>query len=126
MAKKGESNDRLSIWPTAMACCLPLVLIILWSGPFDLAVFGTAVLLMSWACSALLALAMAIFSALSHHWWRAVSMSVLPFVTLVVIVNASSFWSFGKRDFPRTLMPAVLTDGLFSIWLVRQWRLCGS
>jgi hypothetical protein len=32
----------------------------------------------------------------------------------------------GKRDFPRTLTPAVLTDGLFSIWLVRQWRLCGS
>jgi hypothetical protein len=31
-----------------------------------------------------------------------------------------------KRDFPRTLTPAVLTDGLFSIWLVRQWRLCGS
>jgi hypothetical protein len=97
MAKKGESNDRLSIWPTAMACCLPLVLIILWSGPFDLAVFGTAVLLMSWACSALLALAMAIFSARSHHWWRAVSMSVLPFVTLVVIVNAGSFWSFAME-----------------------------
>jgi hypothetical protein len=43
---------------------------------------------------------------------------------LAVILHR--MWIDGKRDFPRTLTPAVLTDGLFSIWLVRQWRLCGS
>jgi hypothetical protein len=42
------------------------------------------------------------------------------------LVDRDALRLLSKRDFPRTLMPAVLTDGLFSIWLVRQWRLCGS
>jgi hypothetical protein len=92
MATTDVSNDRFTMWPTALACCFPLILIILWSGPFDLAFFGVPVLFMTWACSALLALAVAIFSAGARDWWRAVSMSVLPLITLVVIASAGTLW----------------------------------
>jgi Cytochrome P460 len=50
----------------------------------------------------------------------------LPFPDGTVLVKLAWKHIQCKRDFPRTLTPAVLTDGLFSIWLVRQWRLCGS
>jgi hypothetical protein len=47
-------------------------------------------LFMTWACSALIALGIAIFSA--RDWWRAISMSVLPLATLVGIANAGTVW----------------------------------
>ena len=80
------------MWPTASACCFPLILIILWGGPFDLAFLGVPVLFMTWAWSALLALGIAIFSASARDWWRAISMSVLPLATLVLIANAGTVW----------------------------------
>jgi hypothetical protein len=91
------SKDRFTMWPTALACCFPLILIILWSGPFDLAFSGVPVLFMAWACSALLALGIAIFSASARDWWRAVSMSVLPLATLVAIANAGTIWPFAME-----------------------------
>jgi hypothetical protein len=92
MATTSVSTDRFTMRPTALTCCFPLMLIILWSGPFDLAFLGVPVLLMAWACSALFASGIVIFSARARDWRRAVSMSVLPLATLVVIVNAGTVW----------------------------------
>lgn len=86
--------DRFAIWPIALAGAFPLVLIVLWSGPFGLTFAGVPILLAVWSGSALLALGMAAFSAGSHFWRRALSLSVLPLVTLVAIANASTLWSF--------------------------------
>jgi hypothetical protein len=92
MAATGVSKDRFTIWPAALACCFPLVLIILWTGPFNLAFLGVPVLLMVWACSALVASGMAALSARARDWRRAVSKSVLPIATLVAIAHADSIW----------------------------------
>ena len=80
------------MWPTVLACCFPLILIILWTGPFDLAFLGVPLLFIIWACSALLALGIAIFSARARDWRRVVSILVLPLATLVVIANAGTVW----------------------------------
>lgn len=85
-------KDRFTMWPTALACCFPAILIVLWTGPFDLAFLGVPVLFMTWACSALLALGITIFSARARDWRRAISMSVLPLATLVAIANAGTIW----------------------------------
>jgi hypothetical protein len=90
MATTIGSKDRFMMWPTALACCFPVILLILWTGPFDLAFLGVPVLFIAWACSALLALGIAIYSARARDWRRAVSMSVLPLATLVVIANAGT------------------------------------
>jgi hypothetical protein len=92
MATTTLSEHRFSMWPAALACCFPLILIILWTGLFDLALDGVPVLLVIWAYSALLALGMALFWASAHNWRRAVSMSVLPLVTLAAMANASTVW----------------------------------
>ncbi len=91
------SRDRIIIWPTALACFFPLILIILWSGPFDLTFLGMPILAVTWASSALLALGIAIFSASTRNWWRTISMLVLPLVTLVVIANAGTVWLFAME-----------------------------
>jgi hypothetical protein len=83
-------EDRFTIWPTALACFFPLILIILRIGRFDgqfgLAIVGELVVLMTWVCSALLAFFL-MLSARTGDWRRAVSMSVLPLATLVVIAG---------------------------------------
>jgi hypothetical protein len=84
--------DHFTIWPTAWAFLFPVILIILWSGPFDLIFLGVPILLTAWACSALLALGIGIFSARARDWRRAISMLVLPLATLVVIANAGTVW----------------------------------
>jgi hypothetical protein len=86
--------DRFAKWPLVLAFSFPLLLIILWIGPFGVTFAGVPILIMVWACSALLALVMAILAATVHRWRQAFSLSVLPLTTLVVIVNAGSVWPF--------------------------------
>jgi hypothetical protein len=69
-----------------------VILIVLWSGPFDLTFLGIPVLLTAWTCLALLALAKAIFSVCAREWRRAGSMSILPFMTLVAVTHANVLW----------------------------------
>ena len=85
-------TDHFTIWPTVWAFLFSLILILLWSGPFDLAFLGLPVLALTWACSALLAIGLAISSARARDWRRATSMSVLPLATLVAIANAGTVW----------------------------------
>ena len=87
------SEDRLLAWPIALACGFPAILILLWSGPFDLAFAGVPVLLIVWTCTALLASGMAISSMRARVWRPAFSCSLLPIVTLIAIANAGSVWS---------------------------------
>ena len=44
MATTSVSKDRFTMWPTALACCFPAILIVIWTGPFDLALLGVPVL----------------------------------------------------------------------------------
>jgi hypothetical protein len=88
------SEDRFTVWPIALACCFPAILIILWAGPFNPASLGVPVLFMTWACSASLALGIAIVSASVRDWRRAVSMSVLPLATLIVIARTGTIRPF--------------------------------
>ena len=114
MATTSVSKDRFTTWPTALACCFPLILIILWSGPFDLAFLGVPVLFVIWTCSALLALGIALFSASTRQCWRAVSTSVLPLATLVVIANAGTVWQLamdvGERIHFQVMRRSYLED----------------
>jgi hypothetical protein len=131
MATTSVSEDRFTMWPIALACCFPAILIILWAGPFDLALLGVPVLFMTWACSALLASGITIFSASARDWRRAVSMSVLPLATLIVIANAGTIWPLavetGERMHFQTMRRNYLEDvsklpssgePRFAIW---QW-----
>lgn len=86
------SNDRFAMWPIALACGFPAVLTLLWSGPFEVSSLGVPVLLLAWVCSALLASGLAFFSARARDWRQAVSMSVLPLVTLALLANAGVIW----------------------------------
>ena len=114
MATTRTSNDRFAIWPTALACCFPLILVILWTGPFDLALFGVPVLFMTWACSALLAFGIAIISAGARDWRRVLSMSVLPLATLVIVANGSTVWALamdtGERIHFQAMRRSYLED----------------
>lgn len=92
MATTNVCANRFVIWPIALACIFPLVLIILWSGPFDLAFAGVPVLFFVWTVSAVAASGMASFSAGAQIWRRALSLSVLPLLTLVAIANAGLVW----------------------------------
>jgi hypothetical protein len=86
------SKNCFAAWPTVLACCFPLLLILLWSGPFGLAFVGAPILFVIWACAALVALAIAIFSARDRRWRHATSMIVLPLLTLAVIASAGTVW----------------------------------
>jgi len=97
VATTGVIKHRFTAWPTALACGFPLTLIMLWSEPFDLAFVGAPLLFMAWACSALLALGIAIFSLSARDWWRAGSTSILPVATLVVIANAGTVWPLAMQ-----------------------------
>jgi hypothetical protein len=81
------------VWPTALASCFLLILIILWSGPFDLVFLGVPILFTTWACSALFALGLTIVSVRARDWRRAVSTSILPLVTVIAVVNAGTVWA---------------------------------
>lgn len=91
-ATSGVGNDRVATWPIASACCLPVILILLWSGSFEISFLGVPVLLLAWICSALLALVLALLSARARDWRRALSMSVLPLATLAAVANAGVVW----------------------------------
>jgi hypothetical protein len=114
VATTSVSTDRFTMWPTALACSFPLMLIILWSGPFDLAFLGVPVLLVMWACAALCASGVAIFSARARDWRRAISMSVLPLATFVAIVNNGTVWQLavetGERIHFRAVRRGYLED----------------
>ncbi len=114
MATANLGEDRFVVWPAALVCCFSVTLISLWTGPFILAFAGVPILLMIWACSALLALGMAIFSATARNWRRAVSMSILPLVTLVMIANAGTVWPLaietGERIHFRAMRRSYLED----------------
>lgn len=106
--------DHVKLWPTAWAVLFPAILIILWSGPFGLVFLGAPILLLVWACSALLASGLAIFSARAHNWRRAISMSVLPLATLIAIANAGTVWSLamdiGERLHFQVMRRSYLVD----------------
>jgi hypothetical protein len=84
-------EDRFTIWPIALACGFPIVLILLWAGPFVLAFVGAPILMMVWASSALLASVFAFSAARVRLWRRALSVSVLPLATFAAI--ATDVWA---------------------------------
>jgi hypothetical protein len=94
MATARINENRFTVWPTTLACCLPVALIALWTGPFDLAFMGVPVLLMIWTCSALFAAGIAISAIKARSWKQVVSMSTLPLATLVVAANFGTLWPF--------------------------------
>jgi hypothetical protein len=97
-AASSEESDGLAIWPLALAIGFPALLILIWTGPFDLAFVGAPIILWVWTLAALVALS----SAPSGEWRRAISMSVLPLASLVAILNASTFWYFAIDAGERT------------------------
>jgi hypothetical protein len=107
MTTTSVSKDRFTMWPTVLVCGFPLILVAVWSGPFDLAFLGVPILFITWTCAALLALTMAIVSARARYWWRAASMAVLPLATLVAIAKADAIWPFAMEAGERIHFQAV-------------------
>ena len=70
------------------------ILIVLWTGPFDLVFAGVAILFIIWMCAFLMTLVMAVLSARVHRWRHALSLLVLPIATLIVVANADCVWLF--------------------------------
>jgi hypothetical protein len=87
-------GDSIAIWPFVLACILPIMLVLVWSGPFDLAMLGAPIVLVIWANAALFALVFAIFSAIERGWRRTVSMLILPLMSLAALLNFGPLWSF--------------------------------
>ncbi|WP_314951863.1 hypothetical protein [Bradyrhizobium cosmicum] len=106
-ATTSVGNDRFAMWPIALTCCFPVILILLWSGPFEVSFLGVPVLFLAWVGSALLALGLALFSARARDWRRAISMSVLPLATLVVVTNAGVIWPLAMEIGERIHFQAV-------------------
>jgi len=94
MAREAR-KDRFTIWPAVLACGFPVVLVLLWSGRIDLMDFGA--LFLVWSLSALVVLVMAIVSLWARAWRRAISRSILPFATIIMIVCANAVWSFAMH-----------------------------
>src|SRR2546425_1889654 len=86
--------NAMAIWPFVLTCIFPIILVFVWSGPFDLAMLGAPILFIIWANAALFALVFAIFSAIERTWRRSVSMLILPLVSLAALVNFGPVWSF--------------------------------
>jgi hypothetical protein len=93
-AKSGSIRDGFTIWPLVLTVGFPVLLVLVWTGPFELAFVGAPIVLSMWAVAALLALFIAIVSASNRAWRPAISMLVLPLASLAAILNSSAFWSF--------------------------------
>jgi hypothetical protein len=91
---RGVRKDRFTVWPIALACVFPAILVLLWSGPFGLSFAGVPILLFVWAISALAVLVITIVSVWTRDWRRALSRSILPLATLIMIAHADAVWSF--------------------------------
>lgn len=92
MTSPSASTDRIVPWPIILTCCFPIILVILWSGPFDLAFLGVPALIAIWIGAACLASGIAVVSARAQNWRRTVSMLVLPLFTLFAAANLGTAW----------------------------------
>jgi hypothetical protein len=88
----GSVRDSFSIWPAAITIAGPVGLIFLWSCPFDVVFMGAPMLLVIWGLAAIVALAVAIESAVQHAWKRAMSAVVLPLAVLAALLNLNAVW----------------------------------
>ena len=78
----------------ALACVFPLLLVLVWTGPFGLGFIGTPIILGVWFLAALVALCCAIGAAIYGAWREAGFFLILPLASLVAYLNAGAIWGF--------------------------------
>jgi hypothetical protein len=84
-------------WPIALSVAWPVAFILVWSGPFGLAFFGAPLVLMFWAVSAAVALAVAVGLAIERSWLRSLAMLTLPLTAFVAGLNLEFVWRAGQE-----------------------------
>ena len=84
-------------WPIVLSVAWPLALILVWSGPFGLSLFGTPLLFVFWGLSASVALVLAIEFAVERNWFRLLAALTLPMTLLVAALNFGFVWRVGHQ-----------------------------
>ncbi len=85
-------RDRALVWPTALTFVWAVALVLICSGPFDLAFFGGPILLGIATLSAVPALALAVGFAIERGWPQLLSALVLPVAILITWLNLHAVW----------------------------------
>jgi hypothetical protein len=86
------AGRALARWFAGLAFVFPVLLVLVWTGPFDLAFFGAPFVLLGWALAALAAMASAIWWAAGRAWRQVVMASILLVVT--VVAAAGGVWGY--------------------------------
>lgn len=84
----GTIGDRILYWPIVLTVVWPIALILVWVGPFNLAFFlGAPLVLLLWAGSAVDALVRCAISAHGRAWRRVLSTAILPLSGVIACLN---------------------------------------
>lgn len=92
-----QADDRMLYLPIVLTIVWPLAFIAVWSGPFGLAFFGAPLVLLFWAMSAAVALAVAIGCALGRAWRPCLAMLLLPLTAVLAGLNLQFVWRAGQE-----------------------------
>jgi len=76
-----------------LALVFPVLLVLVWSGPFDVAFFGVPIVIVAWSAAAVAALVFATVRAVARSWRTAITAAILPLVTLVAASQAETVWT---------------------------------
>ncbi len=90
--RDSDHTDRVLSWEVMLALFWPSALILVWSGPFDLAFFGAALVILLWALSGFIVLSFVLAYATAKAWRSALSASVMPAMTLLAFLNLGFVW----------------------------------
>jgi hypothetical protein len=83
-------------WATSfavLALVFPMLLVLVWSGPFDVAFLGAPIVIVAWSAAAVVALVFATVRAVARAWRMAITAAILPVVTLVAALQAETVWT---------------------------------
>jgi hypothetical protein len=94
LSRRESVKDHFMIWPLALACGFPILLVLAWAAPFDFVFLGTLLIISLWALATLVTLPLLVLFATRRSWRRAVSTLVFPLASVAAIASASSLWVF--------------------------------
>jgi hypothetical protein len=90
------TRDRVLFWSVVLSIACPAIFILVWSGPPELWIVGTALVLGFWAMSASFALALLVGFALGRRWLWCLAALPLPLTALLAFLNIGLTWRAGQ------------------------------
>jgi hypothetical protein len=87
---------RVLFWSIGLSVAWPVIVILLWIGPFQLWFLGTIGAFALWIMTAAFALGLVITSALARNWAWCLAAAPLPLTALLVALNFGTAWRAGQ------------------------------